>query len=113
MIACWKCGALCPVEWPICVRCENDLTKPKPKMSLPQSVTIRYATNLLTAGKNDIFELDRVTQVPNKVAGGDIIGFYFEAHVKSRTDFESKGAAGATPVAAVKSALEKHGVTFQ
>lgn len=112
MIQC-TCGNFIPAEWPICPRCEHDFSTPQQTMSLPQNVTIRYATNLLNEGANDTFELDAVAQMVNKVPGGDIVGFYYEAAVKIKTDFETQKAAGATPRQAVKRALEKHGVTFQ
>lgn len=80
-------------------------------MSLPEQVTIRYVTKLLLEGKNDVFEIERITQEV-KVVEGDPLGFYFEAVVKQTADFGMKKGYGATPRQAVERALKKFGVQF-
>lgn len=83
-------------------------------MSLPQSVTIRYATNLLLEGNNDAFEVERIDQIPVIARDDEThVGYYYQATVKTSQDFSSKTAFGATPRAAVRAALEAHKVSFQ
>lgn len=103
-----------------CQKCANlfyDFIRPTLNHDLnqlmnPQSVTERYIHRLLTRGRNDIFELESVTQ---RVATHDNIpvGIFFEANVKRSLGFENQVAAGATPREAVRRSLEKHGVTFR
>ena len=81
-------------------------------MSLPQSVTRRYASNLLLEGSNDVFAIEQISEQPH-VVGGDRVGYFYMARVKTQADFTVREAAGATPRQAVERALEKLGVTFQ
>jgi hypothetical protein len=80
-------------------------------MSIPQSVTIRYATNLLLEGENDSFVLDYCSSSPN-IVNGDVVGQVFKARVFTKSDLTDTVAFATTPRLAVKRALEKHGVAF-
>ena len=76
----------------------------------PQNLTDRYVTNLLHHGRNATFDLSALTQC-DSVVKQETVGCYYEAVVQHLMQHES--ACGATPVVAVKRALEKHGVSFK
>lgn len=79
----------------------------------PQSVSRRYAYNLLHNGSNKTFELEKVEQQIARTAGGLPCGFYFTAAVKRSVGFAAYPGEGITPLDAVVSALTAAGVTFR
>ncbi len=81
-------------------------------MNIPQAVTSRYASNLLVHGSNDVFGLMAI-DTHATVVNGTNLGTHYSATVA--TDFEPDGKIGygATPLAAVRRALEMWGVTFR
>lgn len=87
-------------------------------MNLPTAMTDTYATNLLRDGKNDLFdliELDR--KVCHAAEDPDVIlsTYYSASVIVTPKDTEPSliTGVGPTPRAAVRRALEKHGVTFR
>ncbi len=79
----------------------------------PQQVTERYVRALLVEGKNDRYE---IVTVGRQIAAVDNIpvGTYYGVSVAVPSDnFRELLGIGATPVAALRRALEKDGVTFR
>lgn len=84
----------------------------KTTMNPPQSVTTRYVTNLLIHGQNDTFGLMSI-KAEATIVGNANIGTHYIASVGVETEPDSKHGYGATPLAAVRRALECWGVTFR
>lgn len=84
-----------------------------PTNTSPQSVSRRYAYNILNRGANKDFELDIVDQAVARTEGGMPCGFYYKARVKRRVTFVTSSGEGLTPIEAVISALHLTGVTFR
>jgi len=82
-------------------------------MTTPQNVSSRYVRNLICAGSNQNFELDKLEQRIAQTPSGLPCGFYFYAGVKRCLTFETYYAEGVTPESAVKRCLENIGVTFK
>lgn len=80
----------------------------------PQSVTQRYVTNLIRAGKNNVFHILSITRtiaVEDEVC----VGHYYRVVIGAYEEPETMKscAAGVTPGQALTRALEKFGVTFR
>lgn len=81
--------------------------------SAPQSVTDRYTRNLLISGQNDRYEIVTVSRQINQVDNIPT-GIYFTVTITVPTaNFIEHVGLGATPVCALRRALEKAGVTFR
>lgn len=78
--------------------------------TLPQSVTSRYASNLVRDGRNRDFEIDAIVRKPALV-DGHLVGHYYAATVVHQI-LRAEGI-GASPLQATTRALEKLGVTFR
>lgn len=81
------------------------------KFNPPQNVSNRYANAILTNGSNRVFSLmalDTHATIQNNVN----LGTHYSATVAIDLEPYSKCGYGATPLAAVRRALELWGVTF-
>lgn len=78
---------------------------------IPQSVTSRYISNLIDRGANESFRLDSIT-CHRFCVEEEHCGFFFKAGV-IQGDSVLHSGVGASPIAAVKTALAKAGVTFR
>lgn len=84
-----------------------------PTNNAPQSVSARYAHNLLCRGSNRVYELEDIRQTIARTVNGMPCGFYYVARVKRKVDFEGGLGEGMTPTIATISALSSLGVTFR
>lgn len=84
-----------------------------PTNTTPQSVSRRYAHNLLARGSNRTFEIERVEQKITQTPGGLPCGFYYDVHIKRTVGFDLTSGEGMTPVEATVAALRACGVTFR
>lgn len=84
-----------------------------PANTSPQSVSSRYAHNLLCRGSNRTFELNVVKSERAWSPSGVPCGTYFIVQLHRRVDLLVTQAEGTTPVDAVKAALITVGVTFR
>lgn len=81
--------------------------------NLPQSVTDRYVSSLLSAGFNHEFRIDSMQCLPF-VAEEVHCGHYFRVTLMPLTSqSDVVTSAGATLHKAVRATLEKAGVTFR
>lgn len=79
---------------------------------LPQNVTSRYLTNLLHEGRNADFDILLIEQKEN-IVEEQSCGYYYKAAVWCLSKQETVHVVGASPVVALRRALEKFGVTFK
>jgi len=77
---------------------------------IPTESTSRYASNLLTNGSNADFTLLTCFRKDN-IIRNQIVGGYYECDIRHLS--ETKSGVGATPLAAVKNALNSFGVSFK
>lgn len=84
----------------------------EPMSNLPQSVTDRYVSSLVSAGYNKEFKIDSITCLPF-VAEEVHCGHYFRASIIPTAGGELVTSAGPTLHQAVRAALAKAGVTFR
>lgn len=86
-----------------------------PTNTAPQSVSRRYAFNLLLRGANKTYEVEAVSQQVAKTAKGLPCGYYYKAIIKTRVGglFDPYEGEGVTPIDAMIDALVSAGVTFR
>lgn len=84
-----------------------------PTNTAPQSVSRRYAYNLLARGANRTYELEELAQQIARTPKGLPCGFYYSAIIKRVVGFEASTGEGSTPIEAVTDALRVSGVTFR
>lgn len=77
----------------------------------PQNVSDRYANAILTNGRNRIFSLMSL-DTHATVQNGVNLGTHYSASIATDYEPDSKIGYGATPLGAVRRALELWGVTF-
>lgn len=81
-------------------------------MTTPQTVTSRYARNLLVKGTNNEFAITKLERKYAMVQDLQV-GYYFEVEIRASTGNTGKWV-GATPADAVINCLHHHhGVTFR
>jgi hypothetical protein len=90
---------------------EEEVMSEQETTTAPQAVTERYISNLLKGGINDAFEIRELIS-KDSVVDGVIVGCYYEVTIGA-INKPYVSAVGATPMQAVRRALEKHGVTFR
>ena len=76
-----------------------------------RQVTRRYASNLLSKGKNSEFTIGNLKRTYTTI-DNIVVGYYFFVEIGG-ANYQTKDAAGATPLQAVERCLEKHGVHFR
>lgn len=78
---------------------------------IPQQITHRYVNRLLTEGRTPDFDISTLSRRDN-LASNEVVGHYYEVTVIDHAEGIRLGV-GATPIAAVRRALVKFGVTFR
>lgn len=81
-------------------------------MKLPQAITDRYVSNLLSAGHNHEFRIDSILCKPFCEAEV-VCGYYYIATLIAGDNSIMATSPGSTPHQALRKALEKAGVTFR
>lgn len=82
-------------------------------MNIPQAVTNRYVSNLLTHGQNNEFMIDSVTRHVSLVEGTPI-GYYYKVGIVLVLDQAQQWTSvGPTILGALHNALLTSGVTFR
>lgn len=86
-------------------------------MTLPQSVTERYVSNLIHNGRNKEFDITTINRDITELQGRVIGVFYrvciLNPHITEPSVVNKALGVGATIAQAVRHALELHGVTFR
>lgn len=108
-----KCTCSCHNQQPVNnLKLDQFFTLKVKQMNLPQSVTDRYVSSLVSAGYNNEFRIDSITCLPF-VAEEVHCGHYFRASLMPKAAHDVVVSAGLTLHQAVRAALAKAGVTFR